>query len=244
MTHEKAGAIILTGNGQGFSPDSLLGRCPVPTPEKCNLMQILAYEEDALTFWALQNKLPHILHTLQDSSLPSQCDIFFRPSFGRGGSDRGSHFGEFAFILLTENCVYLGESKWDKSSEKIVDGVLTLREEQQLRHWMFQFCIEEWAYGGYSNWREFVETAGPNLQKKGITKPLDPVNSLLASNLRIVLGMIKQHYTDRPDVRNVLLYFYDRMLNDQLPHQAGKDFLVVSIDYQDSLYGNFVKIHC
>ena len=207
-------------------------------------MQILAYEEDALTFWALQNKLPLVLRTLQDPSLPAQCDIFFRPSFGRGGSERISQFGEFAFILLTQNCVYLGESKWDKSSEKIVDGVLTLREEQQLRHWMFKFCIEEWAYGGYSNWHEFVETAGPNLQKKGITKPLDPVNSLLASNLRVVLGVIKQHYTTRPDVRNVLLYFYDSLLNDQLPHQAGKDFMVVSIDYQDSLHGNFVKINC
>ena len=207
-------------------------------------MQILAYEEDALTFWALQNKLPLILHALQDPSLPSQCDIFFRPSFGRGGGDRSSQFGEFAFILLTENCVYLGESKWDKSSEKIVDGVLTLREEQQLRHWMFKFCIEEWAYGDYSNWHEFVETAGPNLHKKGITKPLDPVNSLLASNLRVVLGVIKQHYSARPDVRNVLLYFYDRMLGDQLPHQAGKDFAVVSIDYQDNLHGNFLTIDC
>ena len=207
-------------------------------------MQILAYEEDALTFWALQNKLPLILRALQDSSLPSQCDVFFKPSFGRGGGERNSQFGEFAFILLTEHCVYLGASKWDQSSEKIVDGVLTIREEQQLRHWMFKFCIEEWVYGPHSNWQEFVETAGPNLQKRGITKPLDPINSLLASNLRIVLGVIKQHYTSQPAVRNVLLYFYDRMLNTQLPHQAGKDFLVVSIDYQDGLHGNFVKISC
>jgi hypothetical protein len=153
-------------------------------------------------------------------------------------------FGGFDFILLTEHCVYLGESKWDQSSETIVDGVLTIREEQQLRHWMFKFCIEEWAYGGYSNWHEFVEKAGPNLQKKGITKPLDPVNSLLAPNLRIVLGVIQQHYTARPTVRNVLLYFYDRMLNAQPPHQAGKDFSVVSIDYKDGALGNFVKISC
>jgi len=207
-------------------------------------MQILAYEEDALTFWALQNKLPLILHTLQDSSLPSKCDVFFKPSFGRGGGERSSQFGEFAFILLTEQCVYLGESKWDKSSEKIVDGVLTIREEQQLRHWMFKFCVEEWVYGSYANWHEFVETAGPNLQKKGITKPLDPVNSLLASNLRIVLGVIKQHYTSQPSVRNVVLYFYDRVVNAQLPHQAGKDFSVVTIDYKDNLHGSFVKISC
>jgi len=207
-------------------------------------MQILAYGEDALTFWALQNKLPLILHTLQDSSSPSQCDVIFRPSLGRNGDGRGPHFGEFDFILLTEHCVYLGESKWDKSSENIVDGVLTIREEQQLRHWMFKFCIEEWVYGPYSNWQEFVEIAGPNLQKKGITKPLAPENCLLASNLRIVLNVIQQHYTSRPNVRNVLLYFYDRMLNAQLPHQAGKDFLVVSIDYKDGLLGNFVNINC
>jgi hypothetical protein len=207
-------------------------------------MQILAFEEDALTFWALQNKLPHILHTLQDSSPTSKCDVFFRPCFGRSGGERSSQFGEFAFILLTEQCVYLGESKWDKSSENIVDGVLTIREEQQLRHWMFKFCIEEWVSGCYSNWQEFVEVASPNLQRKGITKPLAPINSLLASNLRSMLGVIKQHYTARPNVRNVLLYFYDRMLNAQLPHQAGQDFSVVSIDYKDGLLSNFVRINC
>jgi hypothetical protein len=158
-------------------------------------MQILAYGQDALTFWALQNKLPHILHTLQDRSTPSQCEIFFRPSLGsNNGGDRGSHFGEFDFILLTENCVYLGETRWDKSSENIVDGVLTIREEQQLRHWMFKFCIEEWDFGGYSNWQEFVEIAGHNLQKKGVTKPLAPENCLLASNLRMCWMSLKQHY--------------------------------------------------
>jgi hypothetical protein len=244
LTHENASAIILTGKGQDFSSHSLFGFDLLQRRKVGSTVQILAYEEDALTFWALQNKLPLILHALQDSSPLSQCDVFFRPSIGRGGSERSAQFGEFAFILLTENCVYLGESKWDKSSEKIVDGVLTLREEQQLRHWMFKFCIEEWAYGGYANWHEFVEVAGPNLQRKGITKPLDPVNGLLASNLRTVLGVIKQHYSARPDVRNVLLYFHDRMLNTQLPRQAGKDFLVVSIDYKDGLLGNFVKINC
>jgi len=232
---ERAGFLIW----QSLLAMSLLHRRKVGS-----LMQILAYEEDALTVWALQNKLPLILHTLQDASLPSQCDVFFRPSFGRAGGERSSQFGEFAFILLTENCVYLGESKWDKSSENIIDGVLTIREEQQLRHWMFKFCIEEWAYGGYANWQEFVEIAGPNLQKRGITKPLSPVNSLLASNLRTVLGVIKQHYTARPAVRDVLLYFYDRTLNAQPPHQASKDFSVVSIDYQDGSLGNFVKISC
>ena len=206
-------------------------------------MQILAYEEDALTYWALQNKLPFILNTLQDPSDPSQCDVFFRPGIGRRGGDRSPHFGEFAFILLTERCVYLGESKWDKSSEKIVDGVLTIREDMQVRHWMFKFCIEEWVYGGYANWQEFVEQAGPNLNKKGITKPLDPVNALLASHLRIVLGVIQQHYSTQPTVRNVVLYFYDRMLDSQLPLQAGKDFSVVPIDYGDSLLGNYVKIN-
>jgi len=127
-------------------------------------MQILTYGEDALTLWALQNKLPFILQALNDSSAPSQCKGFFRPSFGRSGGVTSSQFGEFDFILLAEHCIYLGESKWDKSSERIVDSVLTLRGEQLLRHEIFMFYIEEWAFGNCINWHEFMTSAQPGLQ--------------------------------------------------------------------------------
>ena len=206
-------------------------------------MRILAYGEDAFTLWALQSKLPFILQALNDTSSPSQCDIFFRPSFGRSGGERSSQFGEFDFILLAEERLYLGESKWDKSSEKIVDGVLTIREEQQLRHEIFKFYVEEWVYVGYSDWLEFVKIASPKLQERGILKPIAPENSLLASNLRTVLAVIKQHYPLRPNIKNLLLYFFDSSFTNQLPTKAGSDFSVVSVDYSDALIGNFVKIN-
>ena len=40
-------------------------------------MQILGYGEDALTLWALQNKLKQILEFLDDPSDQPGCKIFF-----------------------------------------------------------------------------------------------------------------------------------------------------------------------
>jgi hypothetical protein len=124
-------------------------------------MEILAYGEDALTLWALKNKLEYILQELGDSPNSSKRLAFFRPSFGRRGGKNSSQFGEFDFILLTANYIYLGESKWDNSSEKIIDGKLELRDEQLLRHKLFKFYIDEWAFGPYKDnqWQIFVEEA-------------------------------------------------------------------------------------
>jgi len=107
-------------------------------------MKIYGYGEDALTFWALQNRLPQILAQLNDSSAPSECEIFFRPSFGRRGGPDRSEFGEFDFIILARECLYLGESKWDKSPELTDQGDIKLRDEQRLRHQLFAFYVQEW----------------------------------------------------------------------------------------------------
>jgi hypothetical protein len=56
------------------------------------------YGEDALTLWALTNKLPTILEKLRDNSAPSECEVLFRPSFGRRGGEINAQFGEFDFI--------------------------------------------------------------------------------------------------------------------------------------------------
>jgi hypothetical protein len=205
-------------------------------------MRILAYGEDALTLWAIRNKLALILQMLRDPSDPAQCRAFFRPSFGRSGGKRSSQFGEFDFILLAEHCIYLGESKWDKSSEKIRGGVLDLRDEQLLRHKMFKFYVEEWAFGDYTDWREFADEVKSKLPQRGIVKPVAPENSLPASNLRTASDVIKQHYTTLPAIRNVLVYFYDGRGNGQLPRKAGKDFAVVPVDYSEVLLGNFIEL--
>ena len=203
-------------------------------------MEILAYGEDALTLWALKHKLAYILQELGDH--PSQCQAFYRPSFGRRGGKNSSQFGEFDFILLTENCIYLGESKWENSSEKITDGKLELRKEQLLRHKLFKFYINEWFSDDYSNWKTFQKVAEVKIQKRNFAKPIAPANSILAENLQTTLELIKKHYTNQPVIRNVLLYFHKNLSHDQLPKKADREFDVVLIDYSKELIGNYIKL--
>lgn len=205
-------------------------------------MQMLGYGEDALTLWAIQNKLSVILQAVNDSSDPSTCQVFFRPSFGRRGGDDSPQFGEFDFIILSKGQLLLGESKWDKSSEKLRDGVLQLRDEQKLRHRILKFYVEEWAFGSYSSWREFADKARVKLQLSGIAKPLAPENSLLAYNLQTVLRVIKKHYPSLPDIRNVLLYLYNGATVEQPPEKASEGFELVLIDYSRDAFDHFIKI--
>lgn len=209
-------------------------------------MEILSYGEDALTLWALKNKLEFILRELDESSNPEKRLTFFRPSFGRRGGKNSSQFGEFDFILLTANHIYLGESKWDGSSEKIVDSKLELRDEQLLRHKLFKFYIDEWAFGPYKDnqWQIFVEEAKPKLIHENIEKPIAPGNSLLAENLQTTLKLIREYYTDtgQPEIKNVLLYFHKNLDSNQLPQKAGDDFDVVLIDYSKELTEGYIKL--
>ena len=205
-------------------------------------MEILAYGEDALTLWAMKHKLPTILQILQDSSDPTHCQVFFRPSFGRRGGDKSSQFGEFDFILLTDSAIYLGESKWQRSSEKILGGVLQLRSEQLTRHAIFRFYVEEWAFGKYDTWQAFEEIAKAKLQAQGRTKPIAPMESHLAKNLRTILDIIKRRYMVLPTIKNVLLFLHDATTGSLAVQSVGQDFELVPIDYSEASVGNFVRL--
>ena len=206
-------------------------------------MDILAYGEDALTLWAIRHKLAVILQTLNDSSASANCQALFRPSFGRSGGNRSSQFGEFDFILLAEQRLYLGESKWQRSSEKIHDGVLALRDEQLLRHKLFKFYVEEWAFGQYASWQEFETKARPKLQRMGIAKPIAPSGSLLAANLQTVLSVIQKHYATLPEIKNVLLFLHAGLSASAIPRRAGRDFEVISLDYAEVAFENFIRLN-
>ena len=218
-------------------------------------MEILAYGEDALTLWAIKKRLSDILvdDKLKVYSTSENCKAFFRPSFGRRGGDKRSEFGEFDFIILSEQYLYLGESKWDKSSEKIRNGELELRGEQTLRHDLFKFYVEEWwTLEESTNWSDFAKKVQEKLGQLDIKKPIARENSLLASNLKTVLEVIKKHYKDMPKVKNVLLYLYDSVNNHhELPRKVcdinGKiiNFTVVPIDYSEAKspeLGNFIRL--
>jgi hypothetical protein len=206
-------------------------------------MEMLAYGEDALTLWALRDKLLSILQFLHDSTSATECQIIFRPSFGRKGGLRSPQFGEFDFIILSKKLLYLGESKWDRSSEKIEEGILTLRPEQQLRHDIFKFYITEWAFGCYTNqdWAIFKTESIPKLQVLGIEKAIAPAGSLLASNLQTVLRVIRNHYTSLPEVKNILLYLHSGSAKRPLFQRAGKDFDVIPVDYSEYTFDYFIK---
>ena len=205
-------------------------------------MELLAYGEDALTLWALTHKLASILHTLNDASLPAGCQVLFRPSFGRSGGENSSQFGEFDFIVLAEQRLYLGESKWQRSSEKIQDGTLALSSVQGLRHRVFRFYVEEWAFGQYADWREFETTAPSKLHQLGITKPVAPGGSLLADNLQTVLRVIRRHYAELPEVQNVLLFLHTNADAKAIPSKAGLDFKVVALDYAEVAVDNYIAL--
>jgi hypothetical protein len=205
-------------------------------------MQILSYGEDALTFWALQTQMSTILGELHDNSKIAECMAFYRPSFGRSGGEGSSQFGEFDFLLLTRENLYLGESKWDKSTEKIIEGDLHLREEQLLRHKIFRFYVEEWAYGNYADWKDFMVRGAARLCDLGIKKPIAPEGSLLAENLKSISGIIKKHYAIPPKILNMLLYFCKDIGESQLLKSAGDNFLVIKIAYSTGCIDNFIKM--
>lgn len=204
-------------------------------------MKIFGYGEDALTLWALENRLSSLLEQVEDTSPPEQCKVFFRPSFGRRGGENSSQFGEFDFILLSSRLIYLGESKWHRSSEKIQNNILALREEQLLRHEIFRFYVQEWAFGNSTDWAAFAETAWINLGQKG-KKPIAPAGSLLAANLQTVLEIIRQHFSMQPPVLNMLLYLHNGTGQELPQHVTDADFKVVNIDYSTDCCENFIRL--
>ena len=205
------------------------------------IIEIIGYGEDALTLWAIKNRLNVILDKLDDHSDVTKCKVFFRPSFGRSGGANSSQFGEFDFIILSEKYLYLGESKWDRSSEN-KEGILVLRDEQKLRHEIFRFYVEEWLSEDFSNWSSFLQKAEEDIKRKGFIKPLAPENSLLSSNLQTILQIIKSHFSSTPKTRNVLLYLYSGESTD-LPKRVSGSFELILIDYSADMLDNFIKIN-
>jgi hypothetical protein len=202
-------------------------------------MDIYGYGEDALTLWAFYHRLPALLSHLDDSSSPDDCILFFRPSFGRRGGDESSQFGEFDFILLTSNRLYLGEAKWDRSPEAIGNREIILRPEQLLRHTVFRQYVSEWSCGMYRSWDAFLAAAGANWPAD---KPMAPQGSLLSENLQKVLQTIQARFEGMPEVVDVLLYLYDGATTEELPTRASAAFNLACIDYSASRFGNYVRM--
>ena len=118
--------------------------------------KILGYGEDALTLWALRHHLTVILERFGDRTDPSECLIFYRPSFGRRSRKGSAVFGEFDAIVASPSNIFLIESKWD-NLDKFKEEELVLREEQSLRHRIFAWYLTNWNENFRGKWERFVK---------------------------------------------------------------------------------------
>jgi hypothetical protein len=204
-------------------------------------MKVYGYGEDALTLWALANRLEDILEQLGDESKQEDCQVFYRPSFGRSGGENSSQFGEFDFVVLSKNRLYLGESKWDRSSLRIKDGVVLLDETQAKRHRVFKAYVEHCAFGDCEPWEEFKERSEPL-----IGRPIPGEDSLLASNLKEMMKAIREYYhglQSSVEPVDVLLYLHRGQDAERLPRTVTDDFKLACINYsQAEMLGNYITI--
>ncbi len=168
------------------------------------MVGIIGYGEDALTFWALKNRLAEILGKLGDESKQSDCTVFYRPSFGRGGS-RTANFGEFDGIVSTKTCVYLIESKWEgsaKSSKKV-----WLSKAQLNRHAIFKEYFDKWDSSvGIPSLTASASEFLTSVDDRKLVSEKDE----LAKHLEFVLSRTAEESDGcaRKDLRNVLLLLH------------------------------------
>ena len=129
--------------------------------------------EDAFTLWGLKRRLTDILKSFQDKTAPSDCLIFYRPSFGRSGREDSAEFGEFDAILVSSENIYPIESKWDNLS-RFKNGKITIRPEQKMRHCIFSWCITHWDEKYSNDWENFMKEQIRDFQKKFPRKKIAP----------------------------------------------------------------------
>ena len=204
------------------------------------MVKIVGYGEDSLTLWAMKQRLHVILEEFQDKTAPSDCLIFYRPSFGRRSRKDSSIFGEFDAIIVSSKSIYLIESKWDNLSEYSKDK-LVLGNEQTLRHEIFSWYLMHWNKEYSGHWESFVEKHQDNFKFDGKTMPQ---NSLLATNLEYILRKSMEHFKiiTRDKIRNVLLFFYSTKKKSKPPIEINRTFKMIPIDYSEAVDGNFVTL--
>jgi hypothetical protein len=195
--------------------------------------RLLSYGEDALTLWAVTERLDLILGKLGDNSDPSDCIIFYRPSFGR------DQYGEFDAIVITPEKTYLVESKWDGSGD-LSKG---LEEHQIRRHKILRWYHDNWKGELGDDWDEFARKNNPAFKKKFTyfvkekgkrvkkSKYIPSSSDLLGQNLQTILEYIR-----RRDLRDILIFFH----RGEMP-EVETDFDVVQIKYEPK-FGNYIEL--
>lgn len=205
-----------------------------------SMSKILGYGEDAFTLWALKQHAPDILEKFQDKTSPSDCLIFYRPSFGRHSKESGAVFGEFDAIIVSSENIYLIESKWDNLSE-FTNAELVLESKQRLRHRIFSWYLTHWDKKYSNDWETFIKEQQFDFKFKG--KTIAPNASLLATNLEFVLNECNEYCRkfSSENIKNLLLFFYNAE-KSKPPARISRNFTLIPIDYGEQIKGNFVTL--
>jgi len=207
------------------------------------MCKILGYGEDAFTLWALKHHTSDILKSFQDQTAPSDCLIFYRPSFGRHSKEGSAVFGEFDAIIGSSENIYLIEGKWDNLF-RFKNDEITIKKEQELRHRIFSWYITHWDKKYCNNWESFVKEQQYDFQKKFQGKTIAPIGSLLATNLEFVLNKLIEHskrFSSEDNIKNVLLFFYNKEKSTP-PSKISRAFKLVILDYSQRIVGNFITL--
>ena len=168
------------------------------------MTQWFAYGEDPLTYWALRNRLDVVLTQLGDTSDPNVATVFYRPSFGRGGSGfPRAEFGEFDAIVATSKSIYPIEAKWSAPSE-VPRTIITLSQTQIDRHKIFAWYLARYAECGVP-WNRFVAMCDSEFRVAFPGRKLAPPGSKLADNTEFVLRKLISFDTA---ITDVLLYLH------------------------------------
>lgn len=192
---------------------------------------------------ALKRHVSDILKPFQDKTSPSDCLVFYRPSFGRSGGEQSAEFGEFDAILVSSENIYLIESKWDNLAS-FKDSKITLRQEQKMRHRIFSWYILHWDVKYSNNWESFVKEQRDDFQKELKERRMAPTGSLLARNLEFILTKLQKHFrkvSSERNIKNVLLFFHNKNTSTP-PTKITKGFNLVAIDYSGEIKGNFIPL--
>ncbi|MEM2971212.1 MAG: hypothetical protein QW270_02150 [Candidatus Bathyarchaeia archaeon] len=202
--------------------------------------KILGYGEESLTLWTLKQHISRILGEFKDKTAPSECLIFYRPSFGRRSRKDSSIFGEFNAIIVSSKNIYLIESKWDNNGEfKKKD--LMLDNAQGLRHKIFAWYLTHWNKKYSKNWGKFVKEQQHNFRFEG--KTIAQKDTLLATNLEFILAECAKHCNKitASNIKNILLFFHNGQ-KSKLSIAINKAFKLIPIDYSKEIKGNFVTL--
>lgn len=204
------------------------------------MSRILGYGEDALTLWALKRHVSTILNHFKDSSSPSDCLVFYRPSFGRRAKENSSVFGEFDAIVASPQNIYLVESKWDNLVESKKDEFV-IRREQLMRHQIFTWYLTHWKKKYSNKWIDFIQEqqSAFNFGQKTIA----PADSLLARNLEFVLDKLLERcgaFSSENNIKNILLFFHRG--KSRAPIKINEAFTPIAINYGKEAPSNFISL--